>query len=77
MDGYLELSLSVLDPHIIPSLEHAHDVGPFNVGGPSDDVSPPPPGMSDQQCMQMITVLTYKLMGLVNQMVRFILWHHI
>lgn len=70
MDVYLEWYLIVSHPCIISHVEHANDdVRPSNSKGPSDDVPLPPPpplGVADHQRLQIIVVLTYNLMGLVN-----------
>lgn len=40
VDDYLEWYFIVSHPRVIPLVEHAHDVGPSDVRGPSNDVSP-------------------------------------
>ena len=70
VDGYLEWYLIVSHPCIISPVEHADDdFRPSNAEGPSDDVPLPPPppfGVADHHRLQIIAVLTYNLMGLVN-----------
>lgn len=67
-DGYLEWYLDVSHPRIIPSVEDTDDIGPFDVGIPVDNISPPPPtvDVDDQQRLQMIVVIIDNLMDLVN-----------
>lgn len=61
VNGYLKWYLIVLHPCIIPHVKYED-----YVGGHSDDMSPPPYGVDDQQLMQMISVIMDNIMGLVN-----------
>ncbi|CAL5199511.1 unnamed protein product [Lathyrus oleraceus] len=66
-DGYLERYLTLSHRHIISPVEHVNvDVVPSVVGGPSDDVPPPPLGVNDHQHLQMIVAIMDNLMGLIN-----------
>lgn len=69
VDGYLEWYYRVSHPHIIPrgSIEPIYVTRPSYIGGHSYDIFPPPPlGMSDQEKIQMIALLSNNLMGMVN-----------
>lgn len=67
-DGYMELYLTISNPHIIPLAEHTEDARPYNVGAPANDVSLllPPTDVDEQQRLQMIAFIIDNLMGLLN-----------
>lgn len=67
--GYFEWYHIVSHPNIIPLIEHINDVGLSDVEGPSDDMPPlllPSPGVDDHQRLQLMSILTNNLMGLIN-----------
>lgn len=47
VDGYLEWYLIVSHPRVVILVEYADGVGPSDIGGHSDDVPSPPPGVAD------------------------------